>query len=553
MFSALARMQYAALARMRWSMFRNGVRSRKGALELGARVGMMLLYAVMGCGMAFGLGAVAYQITSSGQWKFLPILFWVVCFLWQIVPISLASFQQQFDPGGLLRFPVSFGGYYLLHLIFGLVDASTIIGAFCCTGLLIGVSVVRPDLFGWMALALLVFAAFNVFLVRAIFAWIDRWLAQRRTREIFTAVFFVGLLGMQFLNPALGLVKYQSPNSDAARSVRQHRALTLGPWLNRVIEVQRWLPPGLAAEMLEEAHENKPAQSLESLALLGIFVLGTGGVLAARLRAEYRGESLGEAPARKEAQRRRGEWMIDGSGPVAAVMEKELRTLLRAMPFLYSLGAPLLMVFVFSSMFRNRHSSAYTPIALLLFLAYGLVGFTQLLYDNLGGEGTGIQILFLSPTPIRTVIFAKNLFHSVLFALEALLICGISAWRFGLPGPVALAATLCWLLFAVPTHLAAGDVFSIVMPYRINLGRIGRQRGSQANAMLSLLIQAGVLGVGAGVLALCALFAKLWLAIPIFLVIAAGAIFAWLRVLSMVDRMANRRREDLVSELVRAE
>ena len=282
MFSALARMQYAALARMRWSMFRNGVRSRKGALELGARVGMMLLYAVMGCGMAFGLGAVAYQITSSGQWKFLPILFWVVCFLWQIVPISLASFQQQFDPGGLLRFPVSFGGYYLLHLIFGLVDASTIIGAFCCTGLLIGVSVVRPDLFGWMALALLVFAAFNVFLVRAIFAWIDRWLAQRRTREIFTAVFFVGLLGMQFLNPALGLVKYQSPNSDAARSVRQHRALTLGPWLNRVIEVQRWLPPGLAAEMLEEAHENKPAQSLESLALLGIFVLGTGGVLAAR-------------------------------------------------------------------------------------------------------------------------------------------------------------------------------------------------------------------------------------------------------------------------------
>ena len=177
----------------------------------------------------------------------------------------------------------------------------------------------------------------------------------------------------------------------------------------------------------------------------------------------------------------------------------------------------------------------------------------RLFVSDLGGEGTGIQILFLSPTPIRTVIFAKNLFHSVLFALEALLICGISAWRFGLPGPVALAATLCWLLFAVPTHLAAGDVFSIVMPYRINLGRIGRQRGSQANAMLSLLIQAGVLGVGAGVLALCALFAKLWLAIPIFLVIAAGAIFAWLRVLSMVDRMANRRREDLVSELVRAE
>ena len=62
-----------------------------------------------------------------------------------------------------------------------------------------------------------------------------------------------------------------------------------------------------------------------------------------------------------------------------------------------------------------------------------------------------------------------------------------------------------------------------------------------------------MLGVGAGVLALCAWFAKLWLAIPIFIVLAAGGMVAWLRVLGSVDRMANERREELVSELVRAE
>jgi len=553
MFSALARMQYAALGRMRWNMFRHGVRSRKGAMELGARVGMTILYGVMGLGLAFGLGAATYQIVSNGDWKYLPILFWIVCFLWQMVPISMASFQQQFDPGGLSRFPVSFGGYYMLHLIFGLVDASTIVGGFCCAGLLAGASLARPDMFGWMALALLVFAAFNVLLVRAIFAWIDRWLAQRRTREIVTAVFFVGLMSMQLLNPATGLVKYQSPNSDAARAVRLHREVVLGPWIHRVVEVQRWLPPGLAAGIVQESEQQRPLRSLEMFGLLGIFMLGTGGVLAARLRAEYRGESLGEAPSRKEEKRRQGPWLIDGSGPVAAVMEKELRTLMRAMPFLYSLGAPLLMVFVFSSMYRAHHSSTNFSIALLLLLAYGMVGFTQLLYNNLGAEGTGIQILFLSPTPIRTVVLAKNLFHTALFGIEAVFICIIAAWRFGLPGPVALAGTLCWLLFAVPAHLAAGNLFSLLMPYRINLGRIGRQRGSQANAMLSLLIQAGVLGVGAGVMALCSLFTKIWLAIPVFLVLAAGAIFAWLRVLANVDRMANRRREDLVSELVRTE
>lgn len=547
LFSRLARIQYAALAQMRWSMFRNGMRSSKGAFELGARIGIILLYTLMGLGMAVGIGAGAFAITRSGEWKFLPILFWVVCFLWQIVPVSMASFQQQFDPGGLLRFPVSFGAFYLLHLVFGLVDASTIMGGFCCAGLLVGIGLARPDLIGWNALALLAFAAFNVFLVRAIFAWIDRWLAQRRTREILTALFFLALLSMQFLNPAL------RGNARFAKMTPEARSHALR-WVHRANMVQRWLPPGLAAGMLQDAQENNPAQSLESLGVLGVFVLAAGGVLAARLRAEYRGESLGEAPARKQAERRRGEWLIDGSGPVAAVLEKELRTLMRAMPLLYAVGAPLLMVFVFSSMPHARGGiHIHFPVALLLCLAYGIVGFTQMLYNNLGAEGAGIQILFLSPTPIRTVILAKNLFHSGLFALEALFICIIVAWRFGMPAPDAFAATLCWLAFAIPAHLAAGNLFSITMPYRINLGRIGRQRGSQANALLSILIQVGVLGAGAGVLALCSFFDRMWLAIPIFLVMAAGAVFAWLRVLGNVDRMANQRREDLVSELVRAE
>ena len=109
-----------------------------------------------------------------------------------MVPVTLASFQEHFDIGGLLRFPVGFGAFFLLHLIFGLVDASTMMGALCCLGIWIGITVARPDLCAWAALALALFAAFNILLVRAISAWIDRWLAQRRTREIVGALFFIG-------------------------------------------------------------------------------------------------------------------------------------------------------------------------------------------------------------------------------------------------------------------------------------------------------------------------------------------------------------------------
>jgi ABC-2 type transport system permease protein len=187
-FSALARSQYRALASMRWSMFRNGLRTRHGAIELGARTIAFAFYTLMGLGMAAGFGGGAYAIVASEKWEILPALFWALFVLWQVVPVTLASFQEHFDLGGLLRFPVSFGAFFLLHLIFGLVDASTMMGGLCCLGIWIGIIVARSDLYASTALVVFLYAAFNIFLVRAISAWIDRWLAQRRTREIVGAL-----------------------------------------------------------------------------------------------------------------------------------------------------------------------------------------------------------------------------------------------------------------------------------------------------------------------------------------------------------------------------
>jgi len=543
MMSPLAREQYAALATMRWSMFRHGIRSTKGAFELGARIVTGLMFSVMGLGIAFGLGAAAFSMAASNQWEFVPILFWAVFVLWQLVPITLASFQQQFDLNGLLRFPVTFGSFFLLHLVFGLIDASTIVGGFCCLGLWIGFTLARPDLSLWAAASLAVYAAFNILLVRAILTWIDRWLAQRRTREIVTALFFLAMISLQLLNPALR----NSPHISAqSRAEGMH-------WLHTADQVQRWLPPGLAALMVQDSEARQPMEAIAGLAGLGLFALGTGATLGARLRAEYRGESLGEAPSRAKLERRRGTWLLDGSGPMAAVFEKELRTLMRAIPLLYQIGAPLVVVFAIAGINRNRMAADHLPLGLLLCLAYALVGFTQMIYNNLGGEGAGIQVLFLSPTPIRTVILTKNLFHSLLFAIDAVLVCIVAGMRFGTPAPDALAASAAWVLFALPLHLAVGNAFSLMMPYRINLGRIGRQKGSQANALLSMPVQAGALGIGAAVYALCAWWGRLWMAVPVFLALAGGSVFAWLRVLGKVDVMANKRRDELIATLVKTE
>src|SRR5258708_33906068 len=94
LFSSIARSQYSALAAMRWSMFRHGMRTTKGAVELGARVAIILLYSLMGLGLAVGLAFGSYALAKNDHWEILPLVVWAIFFLWQIVPVSLASFQQ---------------------------------------------------------------------------------------------------------------------------------------------------------------------------------------------------------------------------------------------------------------------------------------------------------------------------------------------------------------------------------------------------------------------------------------------------------------------------
>jgi ABC-2 type transport system permease protein len=576
LLSAPARGQYAAMARLRWRIFVNGLRSKAGAIELGARTVMNLIYASFGLGMGAGAGVIAYLLVSGGQWKYLPILFWAVCFLWQMVPVMLASFQEQFDLGILLRFPVSFGSYFLLYVVFGLADASTILGGLCCLGIWIGITLARPELFVWTGLGLAVFAAFNIMLVRAVFAWIDRWLAQRKTREIVGAVFMVLILSLQLLNPALHQEDHQGRSMSRQQQAEQTRQAwaRYQPFLKTADAVQRWLPPGLGEQAIEQGSNAQPALALGSLGLLGLYVLAVGAALAKRLRAEYRGENLGQAPKRSKTassqskpaarhgnevlirtklDRREGRGFLVGSGPIAAVVEKEVRSLLRTLPLLWALGVPVVMVVILGGIFRTGPSGAASPFrfALPISVAYALLGFTQLFYNNLGAEGAGIQLLFLSPTPIRKVLLAKNLLHSLLFFLDALLAGTLSTLRLGWSGGEMAAATAAWLLFALPCNLAVGNIFSLTMPYRINPGRISRQRGSQANALFSLFVQLGVLGLGGAVFALCWVFDKSWLAVPAFLLLAAAAFFVWLRILGNVDAIASQHKDALVATLMK--
>jgi len=125
--------------------------------------------------------------------------------------------------------------------------------------------------------------------------------------------------------------------------------------------------------------------------------------------------------------------------------------------------------------------------------------------------------------------------------------------RLGEPNGEMLATTVAWLLFAFPCNLAMGNVFSLTMPYKMNHGRISRQRRSQGSSLLSLLVQVGLVAIGALVYFFSASIKMPLLAVPIFLLMGGVASFVWLKILGNSDSVANQHRDQMIAVLTKAE
>ena len=536
------RAQYAAVAQMRWRMLLHSLRTKRGSFEMGARILSQTFFGLIGLAIGTGLGFGAWQITSHTSLSALAALFWPVLIFWQIVPITIASFQENTDLSIFLRFPVNFVSYALFYVLFGLFDIGSLVGGIALLGVWVGASVARPDLFGWITAAVVIFALFNIFLTRMIFSWIDRWLAQRKTREILAVVFLFLILAAQLLNPAFYHGGLNHP---------EHSAIFIR-YFHTAERVQIYLPPGLAAEALNSARQGRPVSAGEYLFFLALYTAAAGALLGVRLRAEYRGENLGEAPSRaaRTTRARPGASRLEGSSPLAAVIEKEIRYLMRSGVVLYGLLAPLVIVFLFSRGMPGQHDVAFArDFALPVGVAYSFLGLTRFIYNNLGAEGSGIQLYFLSPTPFRDIMLAKNIVHFIIFLVELALVWVIVAFRAGMPSAQMIAITLSWLAFAVPAQLGVGNILSITMAYRMNMTRMSREQGATGNTLLSMLVQLVVFGVGAAVYIPLTAFGHGGLVAPVLLLLAVGSVFFWLRTLANSGNMIMARKEALVTTL----
>lgn len=543
-----ARGQLKAVANLRWRMFVNSLRTTCGKLELLSRGLVSLAFMLGGLGGCFGMAAGAFYFLSEGKPEFLALLLWPVLFFWQVFPVMATAFTNNPDSSDLLRFPLSYPSYFLIRLAYGSFDPATALASLWLFGILLGIGFASPALLPWAMLVLLVFAAFNLLFMQMIFAWIERLLAQRRTREILGVLFVLLMLSFQLVGPTMERFSRQA----------QPRFRRL---VDVVVPLQSALPPGLAADAIAQAMHGHFLIGFSSLLLLGTLTAAMASLLHMRLRKQFRGENLSEVAPSGAIQETRGlrlGWNLPGfSQPLAAVFEKEARYLARSGPMLLTLVMPIFMlvVFRFGPMNPARSGGFLTRVPDMAFPAaagYALLVLSNLIYNNFGGDAGGIQFFYASPAPFRQIVLAKNLTHAGILLVEIALAWLTVTYLYSPPTLDVTAATLAGVLFAAPVNLTVGNLLSIYSPKKLDFSTFGRQRASQITVLVSLGIQIVIIGVGVSAFMIARYYQNYWIATAGFLVLAGVSCSIYVVILRRIDRIALERRDTLVSELCRA-
>jgi ABC-2 type transport system permease protein len=532
--------QLRAVGSLRCHLFVNSLRSIRGRLNLVSRsiAGLFVLGAGLGGGVL--LAIVAWGMTSEHQLAWLPVPFWIISIFWQLFPVMATAFTQNIDATILLRFPLSYAGYFLVRLIYGVLDIATALGLCWSLGLLVGISAADLALAPWALVAVGGLVLFNIALARMTFVWIEHWLSSRRSREVMGVLCLMLLISFQVAGPILGRF--------SKRPAHQKFAL-----LAKLLPLERALPPGLAAAVISEAAQSRISSALLSGALLGAYTLAALGILHLRLRGQYSGKNLyrGEKPrsaVATSASLRHG-WRVPWlSGPVSAVYEKEMRYFSRSGPMLFTLLMPIIMVFVLWGGRRalmGQQMNFVFPIG----AAYCLLVLTNVVYNSFGADGGGIQFFLVSPISFRQITAAKNLAQSTVLLLDvAILWLGVRL-VFQPPRLRLLLLTGTWLLFATPINFAFGNLLSLYSPKRIDYAVFGRQRAAETTILVSLAVQLTVMGVGALALYTAHRYHSIWVAITMLSILAIPSMAGYFLLLGRIPRIAFNRREVLTSEL----
>lgn len=549
-------LQIRLIGRLRWMLFKNSLRNVKGRLEAvsTAILWLMMSGLVIGGGIFFGVAT--FYLVTHGNWQWLAGLMWIIFLFWQIYPIFAASVGAQFDFSNLLRFPLRLTSFLILSIVYGLFDPGAVASVFWLLCMWIALGIARPAMLGWALLVLIAFAAMSLFFARMLLAWLDKWLARRRTREILGFVFILIIIGFQLIGPAI-------------EHYQHHHAELQAGWVLTAVAIANVLPPGLAGRSLQLALAANFAHAASLLLFLLIYAAAFFYLLRIRLVAQFRGENLSEtsaaspavAPPRKAralaaSKSVASSWEIPGlSRASSTVFEKEVRYAFRSGPMLLNFVIPVFLVIFLGYTFRQQGAFRHLPMAMVFPIAIAYTFLIQMnwVFNSFAFEGTGIQFFLLAPVRFRDIMVGKNLFLATLSFIDAVLVLAVISWMFAPPPAVIIVATFIALLYGTLGNFALGNILSVCFPRRLEFGVFRQKKQAGVTMAVAFAAQIVFIGIGGLIFVLTRIAHHPFLAVPIFIVLAVLTAIGYRISLGRVDALAMTHRETLTSELCRQE
>ncbi len=515
-----------------WAQWRSLLNLRAGEGRLGRLVtaSLALLWYSLWSLLALAAALILNRPGSAELATLIPWALMLVMLYWQMAPIVTASLGASLDLRKLLLYPVPESRLFLAEVLLRLT-----IGLEMClvlSGVAVGL-LRNPAVPYWAPLlALPLYALFNLLVAAGLRSLLERLFARRRLRE--AAVFLL------VLGAAAPQVLLLTSLPVSLRELPLRAPPVYWPWVSfGRLATGRFGPQDwvLAALWCTAAYLFGRWQFHRSLRF-------------DRAAADVSGNLQTRTPLLSRSCFGLLTRLVPD--PLAAIIEKELRSLARSPRFRLVFLMGFSFGFLIWAPLMYREGQGFSENYPVLVSIYALVLLSEVIFWNMFGfDRAAFQIWLAAPTPFRAVFVGKNLAGAILATVEAsvvLLVCAALGVRLsGLKILEVYAVTLTLCLYL----LAAGNPTSLYFPRPVNPEQ-SWGRASAGRFQMLLLLLYPVLGAPVGLAYLGRYAFDSQAAFFALLALAALVATVFYRVsLDSALEMIERHRERMVEALTR--
>lgn len=478
--------QLTTLIWLKWTLFRNSLRSSKAVANRIATVLAMLIALGLALLIALALGVAAYALTApevglhtfqpttragdpiipSAEFIFFSIL--ALCYLlWSTLPLSIGS-SRQFDPGNLLLYPISLRKLFAVDFASEIASLQSVFAIPAIIAIGVGAGLAQGKLAGGILIAL-VAAAFGIALSKWISISVGSLVRKKQTRgETLLALIGVvaGLGGALFGQIAPVLFRHAD-----------------------YVATLRWTPPGAIAYALtrglRDGHTTGFALALAAVSSYTVILIAISYWLSRRAILGGGRRRRARPTSIKPAAGNHTGWEIPMMSPaLSAIVEKELRYVMRNAQVRMMTLMPLILIVV-----RILNKRRFEPVGsgsstfATDFFKYGegLMATGGMLYvflilaglfcNQFAFEGGGMRTIILSPVDRKTILLGKNIAISTVALIFSAGLLTVNELVFRDITLGALLFVVLSFLTFVPLMSVMGNWLSVRFPKRLKFGK----------------------------------------------------------------------------------